>query len=113
SQLTSYGEFLGTMDYVSPEQIEGHAVDGRSDQYALACATFEMLTGAPPFKQDETFAIMWAQVSADQPPPGPARRGRSGAGEGAGQGARRSLRDLPGVRDGAAPGLRARHGHRR
>ena len=67
SQLTSYGEFLGTMDYVSPEQIEGHAVDGRSDQYALACAAFEMLTGAPPFKQDETLAIMWAQVSAIPP----------------------------------------------
>ena len=68
SQLTSHGEFLGTMDYVSPEQIEGHAVDGRSDQYALACATFEMLTGAPPFKQDETLAIMWAQVSVTPPP---------------------------------------------
>lgn len=67
SQLTSHGEFLGTMDYVSPEQIEGHAVDGRSDQYALACSAFEMLTGAPPFKQDETLAIMWAQVSATPP----------------------------------------------
>ena len=67
SQLTSYGEFLGTMDYVSPEQIEGHTVDGRSDQYALACSAFEMLTGAPPFKQDETLAIMWAQVSATPP----------------------------------------------
>ncbi len=67
SQLTSHGEFLGTMDYVSPEQIEGRTVDGRSDQYALACATFEMLTGAPPFKQDETLAIMWAQVSVTPP----------------------------------------------
>jgi serine/threonine-protein kinase len=67
SQLTSYGEFLGTMDYVSPEQIEGRPVDGRSDQYALACSAFEMLTGAPPFKQDETLAIMWAQVSATPP----------------------------------------------
>ncbi len=67
SQLTSYGEFLGTMDYVSPEQIEGRPVDGRSDQYALACSAFEMLTGAPPFKQDETLAIMWAQVSVTPP----------------------------------------------
>src|SRR5689334_13872310 len=67
SQLTSYGEFLGTMDYVSPEQIEGRTVDGRSDQYALACSAFEMLTGAPPFKQDETLAIMWAQVSTTPP----------------------------------------------
>jgi serine/threonine-protein kinase len=67
SQLTSYGEFLGTMDYVSPEQIEGRPVDGKSDQYALACSAFEMLTGAPPFKQDETLAIMWAQVSTTPP----------------------------------------------
>jgi DNA-binding beta-propeller fold protein YncE/tRNA A-37 threonylcarbamoyl transferase component Bud32 len=65
--LTSTGEFLGTMDYVAPEQIEGNPVDGRSDQYALACSAFEMLSGAPPFRRDETMAIMWAQVSA--PPP--------------------------------------------
>ena len=65
--LTSQGEFLGTMDYVAPEQIEGNPVDGRSDQYALACSAFEMLSGAPPFRRDETMAIMWAQVSA--PPP--------------------------------------------
>jgi DNA-binding beta-propeller fold protein YncE/tRNA A-37 threonylcarbamoyl transferase component Bud32 len=67
SQLTSYGEFLGTMDYVSPEQIEGRPVEGQSDQYALACSAFEMLTGAPPFKRDETLAIMWAQVSSTPP----------------------------------------------
>ena len=37
STLTSTGQFLGTLDYVSPEQIQGHPVDGRADQYALAC----------------------------------------------------------------------------
>lgn len=67
SQLTSYGELLGTMDYISPEQIEGRPVDGRADQYALACSTFEMLSGVPPFQQDQTMAIMWAQVSAAPP----------------------------------------------
>jgi serine/threonine-protein kinase len=67
SRLTSHGEFLGTLDYVSPEQVEGRPVDGRSDQYALACSAFEMIGGAPPFSQDEPMAIMWAQVSA--PPP--------------------------------------------
>jgi DNA-binding beta-propeller fold protein YncE/tRNA A-37 threonylcarbamoyl transferase component Bud32 len=67
STLTSQGEFLGTMDYVAPEQIEGNPVDGRADQYALACSAFEMLSGSPPFRRDETMAIMWAQVSA--PPP--------------------------------------------
>jgi serine/threonine-protein kinase len=67
STLTSQGEFLGTMDYVAPEQIEGNPVDGRSDQYALACSTFEMLSGAPPFRRNEAMAIMWAQVSAVPP----------------------------------------------
>jgi DNA-binding beta-propeller fold protein YncE/tRNA A-37 threonylcarbamoyl transferase component Bud32 len=67
SGLTSKGHFLGTLNYVAPEQIEGRAVDGRTDQYALACSTFEMLTGAPPFKQNETLAIMWAQMSTAPP----------------------------------------------
>ena len=46
STLTSTGQFLGTLDYVSPEQIQGHPIDGRADQYALACAVAEMLTGS-------------------------------------------------------------------
>ena len=65
--LTSIGQFLGTPAYVAPEQVEGRAVDGRADLYALACTAFEMLTGSPPFERDDDLAIMWAQVSA--PPP--------------------------------------------
>jgi serine/threonine protein kinase/DNA-binding beta-propeller fold protein YncE len=65
--LTSKGHFLGTLNYVSPEQIEGRPVDGRADQYALACSAFEMLCGEPPFKRDETLATMWAQMSAAPP----------------------------------------------
>jgi hypothetical protein len=65
--LTSTGQFMGTLDYVAPEQIEGKAVDGRADQYALACATVEMLTGAPPFRRDENLALMWAQLSEAPP----------------------------------------------
>ena len=67
SGLTSQGEFLGTLDYVAPEQIEGRVLDGRADQYALACSAFEMLTGTPPFQHDETLATMWAQLSAAPP----------------------------------------------
>jgi serine/threonine-protein kinase len=67
SGLTSTGQFMGTLDYVAPEQIEGRSVDGRADQYALACTTVEMLTGAPPFRRDENLALMWAQLS--EPPP--------------------------------------------
>ena len=43
-------------------------MDGRTDEYALACSAFEMLTGSPPFRRDETLAIMWAQLPARRPP---------------------------------------------
>ena len=65
--LTGAGQFLGTLDYISPEQIQGGPVDGRADQYALACAAFELLTGGPPFRHDEAMALMHAQLS--DPPP--------------------------------------------
>jgi serine/threonine protein kinase len=65
--LTGSGQFLGTPNYTAPEQIEGLLVDGRADQYALACAAFELLTGAPPFRKDDPMAVIYAQVS--EPPP--------------------------------------------
>ncbi len=67
STLTSTGQFFGTLDYVSPEQIQGLPVDGRADQYALACTVVEMLTGAPPFERTDTMALMWAQLHAAPP----------------------------------------------
>src|SRR5215475_6873542 len=67
SMLTGTGLFLGTLDYSAPEQIEGRPVDGRADQYALACAAFELLTGAPPFQRDDVVAVFYARLSA--PPP--------------------------------------------
>jgi serine/threonine protein kinase/DNA-binding beta-propeller fold protein YncE len=74
SGLTGTGTFLGTLDYISPEQIEGKPVDGRADEYALACAAFELLTGAPPFQRDEAMATMYAQLS--EPPPALSSRRR-------------------------------------
>jgi serine/threonine protein kinase/DNA-binding beta-propeller fold protein YncE len=62
------GQFLGTPKYVSPEQIGGRPVDGRTDLYALACSVFVMLTGSPPFGTEETAAIMWAKLSTPPPP---------------------------------------------
>jgi serine/threonine-protein kinase len=73
SGLTGTGTFLGTLDYISPEQIEGKPVDGRADEYALACAAFELLTGVPPFQREEAMAVMYAQLS-EQPPPLSSRR---------------------------------------
>jgi hypothetical protein len=66
--LTQTGQFLGTLDYAAPEQIEGGSVDGRTDEYALACAAFELLTGAPPFPREQLTAVMWAHMSAPPPP---------------------------------------------
>jgi serine/threonine-protein kinase len=54
SGITGTGQFLGTLDYVAPEQIQGHPVDGRADEYALACAAVEMLTSTPPFPRRST-----------------------------------------------------------
>jgi serine/threonine-protein kinase len=71
--LTGIGQFLGTLDYVAPEQIQGRPADGRTDQYGLACAAFELLTGVPPFPREEATAVMYAQL-ADAPPPVGSRR---------------------------------------
>jgi hypothetical protein len=67
ANLTLTGQFLGTIDYMAPEQVEGRPVDGRADLYSLACTTFEMLAGAPPFNRDQGLAVMWAQLSAAAP----------------------------------------------
>jgi tRNA A-37 threonylcarbamoyl transferase component Bud32 len=65
--LTMTGQFFGTVDYVAPEQINGQPLDGRTDQYALACASFEMLSGSPPFTRENGMAVISAQLS--EPPP--------------------------------------------
>ncbi|MFF1556596.1 serine/threonine-protein kinase [Streptomyces sp. NPDC058279] len=66
--FTSVGQFVGTLDYVAPEQISGKPVDGRCDVYALGCVVQEMLTGVPPFRRDDDMALLWAH-QFDQPPP--------------------------------------------
>ncbi len=65
--LTGAGQFLGTPSYSAPEQIQGRPVDGRADEYSLACAAFELLSGTPPFPREHPTAVIWAHMS--EPPP--------------------------------------------
>jgi len=65
--LTGAGQFLGTPGYSAPEQIQGRAVDGRTDQYALACVAYQLLTGELPFERDQGMAVLLAHLS--EPPP--------------------------------------------
>src|SRR6516164_7492718 len=66
SGLSSSGQFLGTLDYVAPEQIRGMPVLGTADQYSLGCVLYECLTGRVPFEKDLDAAVIWAHVE-EQP----------------------------------------------
>jgi WD40 repeat protein len=65
--LTGPGFFVGTASYAAPEQIQGRAVDGRADQYALACVAFQLLAGALPFPPEQDLPALLAHVSAPRP----------------------------------------------
>jgi serine/threonine-protein kinase len=67
SRLTAAGEWVGTLDYVAPEQVRGDAVDARADIYALGCVLYELLTGEVPFPRDNELAKLWAHISDDAP----------------------------------------------
>ena len=67
ARLTDSGRFLGTPEYTSPEQAQGSAVDGRADQYALACVAWHLLTGTVPFQRDNGLAVLLAHLH--EPPP--------------------------------------------
>jgi len=61
------GLFMGTAGYVAPEQVQGHPVDSRTDQYGLGCAAFAMLSGSPPFADPEPMAALYSVMT--KPPP--------------------------------------------
>jgi serine/threonine protein kinase/tetratricopeptide (TPR) repeat protein len=66
--LTRTGVVVGTVEYMSPEQITGRRTDGRADIYALGCVYFEMLTGAVPYAgRDSLMGTLFAHVH--EPPP--------------------------------------------
>jgi CHASE2 domain-containing sensor protein/tRNA A-37 threonylcarbamoyl transferase component Bud32 len=68
STLTQTGSILGTPSYMSPEQINGQAIDGRSDLFAVGCVLYELLTGMKAF-QGETFPALMNQITQGVPLP--------------------------------------------
>ncbi|MEE4541438.1 protein kinase [Streptomyces sp. V4-01] len=71
-RLTATGSAIGTPSYMSPEQINGHDVDARSDVYAVGCVLVELLTGKPPFTDGNPINLMYWHVHT--PPPEPSSR---------------------------------------
>ncbi len=67
SGLTRTGSFLGTVEYMAPEQIDGRAVTAATDEYALACTAYRCLTGHLPFERDTPIAMAMAHLK--EPPP--------------------------------------------
>src|SRR6266540_2102271 len=65
--MTRTGSFVGTIEYCAPEQIEGGAVDARTDVYALGCVLWECLTGTPPFHRPTEVAVLNAHLHAEPP----------------------------------------------
>jgi eukaryotic-like serine/threonine-protein kinase len=69
SDMTLTGSIMGTAQYLSPEQAQGHAVSARSDLYAVGIILYELLTGSVPFDGETAVAIAFKQVSAQPRPP--------------------------------------------
>jgi serine/threonine protein kinase len=69
TNLTRPGQALGSLDYMSPEQIRGEEVTAATDVYALGCVMCECLSGAPPFADRKGMRVLWAQLQDEPPDP--------------------------------------------
>ena len=73
--LTTTGAMLGTVRYISPEQVEGGEIDSRSDLYSAGVVLYEMLTGRPPFAAQTDVATAMIRLTSDPLPPRAIRPG--------------------------------------
>src|SRR5439155_16999591 len=67
SHLTATGQFVGTFDYIAPEQIEGKKVTSRADIYSLAAVLYECVTGQVPFPERSQAALIYAHMGLAPP----------------------------------------------
>jgi serine/threonine protein kinase len=65
--LTETNITVGTVFYAAPEQLRGEAIDGRADQYALACTAFHLLTGVPPYADPNPAVVISRHIGAPVP----------------------------------------------
>ena len=71
--LTTHGQFVGTLDYMPPEQIQGGTLDARTDVYALGCLLYHALAGGVPYRKESQISVLYAHLQ-EEPPPLRARR---------------------------------------
>jgi eukaryotic-like serine/threonine-protein kinase len=69
SDMTMTGSIMGTAQYLSPEQAQGHAVTATTDLYSIGVVLYELLTGVVPFEGETAVAIAFKQVAAEPRPP--------------------------------------------
>ncbi len=67
SGLTGTGQLVGTLEYIAPEAIRGERVDGRADEYSLACLLYECLTGVPPYHREGDAQVLWGHMEEATP----------------------------------------------
>ena len=113
TRLTATGQTMGTVRYMSPEQVRGQEVDLRTDIYSLGATLYESLVGDTPFDGNTHFEIMTKHLN--EPPQAavaarrrPAGRARGGGHAVAGQEARRPVRDRARLPQGARGGAQGR-----
>jgi predicted Ser/Thr protein kinase len=73
ARITQSGTWMGTLEYIAPEQIRGGEVTGAADRYALAVVAYELLTGRPPFAREDRTALLYAHLNDSPDPPSSVR----------------------------------------